>query len=259
MISEPDSPLVADLFPSPNIEPRKNGLCPTMLVMHYTGLATAKKSIEILARPDCKVSCHYVIDIDGRVTQMVAEKMRAWHAGVSSWHGETDINSKSIGIEIQNLGHNQGYPDFPQAQMDSVRDLSVDILNRYDIAPHNVVAHSDIASGRKTDPGEKFNWAFLHRHGIGHWVKPAPLDEVAPRFELTDQSAVIAKVQAKLCCYGYGIETTGHHTEQSVTVVSAFQRHFRPARFDGVIDASTIATLDALMDSLEIGPPDTIV
>jgi len=259
MISEPDSPWVADLFASPNIGPRNNGLRPTILVMHYTGLPTAKKSIEILSRPDCKVSCHYVVDVDGRVTQMVAEKMRAWHAGVSSWHGETDINSKSIGIEIQNLGHNQGYPDFPQVQMDCVRDLSIDILNRHDIAAHNVVAHSDIAPGRKTDPGEKFDWAFLHKHGIGHWVRPVAVQETTPGFQLGDEDTTISEVQAKLRHYGYGIEVTGRHTEASVTVVSAFQRHFRPTLFDGAIDQSTIATLDALLERLEIGPPDTMV
>jgi len=259
MISQPDSPLVEEVSPSPNIEPRQNGFCPTVLVMHYTGLPTAKKSIEILSRPDCKVSCHYVIDVDGRLTQMVAEDMRAWHAGLSSWHGETDINSQSIGIEIQNVGHNQGYPEFPQRQMDVVRDLSVDILNRHQIPSHNVVAHSDIAPGRKTDPGEKFDWAFLHRHGVGHWVAPASLDDASPSLQLGDQSPVVTDVQEKLRRYGYGIEVTGSHSAESVTVVSAFQRHFRPARFDGAIDASTIATLDALLESRELSLPETII
>ncbi len=259
MIIKPDSQLVADLIPSPNIEPRQNGLRPTILVMHYTGLPTAKKSIEILSRPDCKVSCHYVVDVDGHVTQMVAEEMRAWHAGASSWHGETDINSQSIGIEIQNVGHNQGYPDFPHIQMAKVRDLSVDILNRHDIPSHHVVAHSDIAPGRKTDPGEKFDWPFLHQHGVGHWVDPVPVEEGMPSIQLGDQSPVVTSVQTKLRRYGYGIEVTGQHTEESVTIVSAFQRHFRPAQFDGAIDQSTIATLDALLETLETGPPDTIV
>ena len=100
MIKEPDSPLVADLHPSPNIEPRARGLKPTILLLHYTGLATVDKAIEVLSRPDCKVSCHYVVDDDGRIIQMVAEHARAWHAGASFWAGETDINSASIGIEI---------------------------------------------------------------------------------------------------------------------------------------------------------------
>lgn len=259
MIKEPDSPLVDELFASPNIEPRQNGLSPTVLVMHYTGLPTAKKSIEILSRPDCKVSCHYVVDLDGQITQMVKEDMRAWHAGVSSWHGETDINSRSIGIEIQNLGHNQGYPDFPQVQMDRVRDLSIDILNRHAIPPQNVVAHSDIAPGRKTDPGEKFDWAFLHAAGVGHWVTPVPIVESDLGFQLGDQDPVVADVQDKLSRYGYGIAVTGEHTDDSVTTVSAFQRHFRPARFDGAIDSSTIATLDALLEGLELSVMRTIV
>lgn len=259
MIEQPDSPLVDDLVASPNIEPRQNGLGPTVLVMHYTGLPTAQKSIEILSRPDCKVSCHYVVDVDGRITQMVGEEMRAWHAGVSSWHGETDINSQSIGIEIQNLGHNQGYPDFPQAQMNRVRDLSIDILNRHNIPSHNVVAHSDIAPGRKTDPGEKFDWAFLHAAGVGHWVAPVAPDVSETGFQLGDQDPIVADVQEKLRRYGYGIIVTGDHTDASVTVVSAFQRHFRPARFDGVIDRSTIATLDALLNGLDIRSTDPIV
>lgn len=256
MISKSDSRLVDDLFPSPNIEPRKNGHVPTILVLHYTGLPTAEKSMEILARPECKVSCHYVIDVDGRVTQMVEEGMRAWHAGVSSWHGETDINSQSIGIEIQNLGHNHGYPDFPQAQMDRVRDLAADILARHDIPPRNVVAHSDIAPGRKTDPGEKFDWGFLHRHGVGHWVEPLVPDHAQTAYQQGDEAPVIAEVQLKLRRYGYGIEVTGRHTDKSVTVVSAFQRHFRPALFDGVIDISTQRTLDALLDGLEMRLPE---
>ena len=250
MISTPDSPFVAELHPSPNIEQRRNGIAPTVLVMHYTGLPTAKKSIEILSRPDCKVSCHYVVDIDGRVTQMVAEEMRAWHAGLSSWHGESDLNSQSIGIEIQNIGHNQGYPDFPQQQMETVRDLSKDILSRHEILPQNVVAHSDIAPGRKTDPGEKFDWAWLNASGIGHWVPPVGVDPDETGFKLGDKDPKIAEVQRNLQTYGYGIDATGEHTEKSVAVVSAFQLHFRPARFDGVIDTSTVATLDALLSAL---------
>ena len=97
-ITKADSPLVADLFPSPNIEPRLNGLKPSILVLHYTGLPTVERALDVLSRVDCKVSCHYVIDVDGRIIQMVSEDLRAWHAGVSYWRGETDINSASIGI-----------------------------------------------------------------------------------------------------------------------------------------------------------------
>lgn len=252
MIVEPDSDLVADLHPSPNIEPRLKGLRPTMLVMHYTGLPTVKKSIEVLSRPDCKVSCHYVVDVDGRITQMVGEDMRAWHAGVSSWHGETDINSSSIGIEIQNTGHNNEYPDFPLKQMAAVSALAKDIIGRHDISPQNVVGHSDIAPGRKTDPGEKFDWAWLNKQGVGHWVMPVDVRAGEAGLALGSAGPDIAAFQAKLKSYGYGISVTGVHNENSVTVVSAFQRHFRPARFDGVIDTSTRKTLDRLIEGLQV-------
>lgn len=251
MLKQPDSPLVSALHPSPNIEPRRGGARPSILVLHYTGLPSAQKSIEILSRPDCNVSCHYVVDVDGCITQMVGESMRAWHAGESSWHGEQDINSHSIGIEIQNVGHNNGYPDFPDRQMKVVRDLSRDIIARHGIAARNVVAHSDIAPGRKTDPGEKFDWPWLARHGVGHWVSPVESKDSGPSFEHGAEDPLVAEFQKELKAYGYGIEVTGRHCDRSLTVVSAFQRHFRPARFDGVIDPSTVATLNALLRALD--------
>lgn len=244
-----DSSLVSDVHPSPNIEPRRGGAQPNILVMHYTGLPTVEKSIEILSRPDCKVSCHYVVDLDGRVTQMVAESMRAWHAGVSSWHGETDINSYSIGIEIQNVGHNRDYPDFPAPQMEMVRDLARDIISRHSIPPQNVVAHSDIAPGRKTDPGEKFNWAWLHRHGVGHWVTGADVATNESSIQPGDCGERIKNFQSRLKQYGYGIEVTGCHDACSVIVTTAFQRHFRPECFDGCVDAETDARIAALLAS----------
>lgn len=249
MLCQRDSKHVNDLCPSPNIEPRCDGLRPTILVMHYTGLPTVEKSIEVLSRPDCKVSCHYVVDVDGRVIQMVSEDQRAWHAGVSSWHGDTDINSRSIGIEIQNVGHNSGYPDFPQKQMDAVCGLAKDILSRHAIPSRNVVAHSDIAPGRKTDPGEKFDWAWLSAQGVGHWVEPEAMDKDQALLDLAADTNLVGDLQSKLKRYGYGIEVSGVHDDHSKTVVSAFQRHFRPARFDGAIDHSTIATLNRLLQS----------
>ena len=109
----PDSPFVHQLHPSPNVNERRSGLEPGILILHYTGLASIERSIAVLANPMCQVSCHYVIDENGRVTQMVPEEKRAWHAGASHWKGQTDLNSWSIGVEIQNPGHELGYPDFP--------------------------------------------------------------------------------------------------------------------------------------------------
>jgi N-acetylmuramoyl-L-alanine amidase len=244
LIARPDTPLVAELHPSPNIEPRKAGFAPTILIMHYTGLPTAERAIDVLSRPDCKVSCHYVIDTDGRIVQMVSEECRAWHAGVSSWSGETDINSASIGFEIQNPGHMLGYPDFPLAQMEAVSALARDVIRRRNIAPHRVLAHSDVAPGRKIDPGEKFDWGWLARRGVGHWVPPARLGEAEP---CSPSAADVARARALLAEYGYKIDLKGPFDSDMQTVVKAFQLHFRPERPDGRLDGSTLDTLSRLV------------
>lgn len=250
MIKVADSPLVADLYPSPNIEPRARGLTPTILILHYTGLPTAAKAIEVLSRPDCKVSCHYVIDTDGRITQMVAEDKRAWHAGLSSWHGETDINSASIGIEIQNPGHQHGYPEFPDLQMAAVKALSKDIIARNQIAPQHVLAHSDVAPARKVDPGEKFDWPGLYRDGIGFWVPPAPVEASDIGMGEGDDGEVVVQARALLARFGYGIDLNGAFDTAFGFVVRAFQLHYRPARVDSRLDGSTLATLERLVESM---------
>lgn len=244
-----DSDLVAEVIPSGNINDRKSNLTPAILVLHYTGLPTFARSLDILSDPRCEVSCHYVIDLDGRIVQMVPEAMRAWHAGVSSWHGETDINSKSIGIEIQNVGHDAGYPDFPDIQMVAVERLSADIIARHAITPGDVVAHSDIAPGRKIDPGEKFDWRRLSLLGLCDWVEPEPPDATDPGLSVGMQDATILEVQRNLHRYGYGIEPTGTFDTWTKTVVSAFQRRFRPQRVDGCIDRSTAVTLSRLLET----------
>jgi N-acetylmuramoyl-L-alanine amidase len=249
-IARPDSPLVDDLQPSPNIEPRRRGLSPSILLLHYTGLESMAKAVDWLTREGSGVSCHYGIDTDGRITQMVAEENRAWHAGESVWAGETDINSASIGIEIHNPGHQLGYPDFLEAQMQAVERLSHDIIARHGIRPERVLAHSDVAPARKMDPGEKFPWARLARAGIGRWVVPAPANAADPGWSLGVAGPEVDWVQAALLRYGYGIEPTGVVDARTEAVVTAFQRHFRPERVDGRIDASTIATLDRLLGAL---------
>ncbi len=248
MIKEPDSPLVADLHPSPNIEPRAGGQKPTILLLHYTGLPTAAKAIEVLSRPDCKVSCHYVVDDDGRIIQMVAEHKRAWHAGVSFWAGETDINSASIGIEIQNPGHQGGYPDFPEAQMRAVIALSRDIIARHAIPAARVLAHSDVAPARKIDPGEKFDWPGLAEAGIGHWVPPAPLDDGDPGLDEDGQRSPRPKRSSPPTAMAS--KPMAIFDEATRSVVRAFQLHFRPAASDGRLDRSTLDTLARLVAAL---------
>ncbi|HWV81734.1 MAG TPA: N-acetylmuramoyl-L-alanine amidase [Hyphomicrobiaceae bacterium] len=241
------SPLVHALHPSPNFEPRRGKPRADMLVLHYTGMMSAERAIAWLAEPASRVSSHYVIDEAGLITQMVAESERAWHAGVGSWAGETDINSASIGIEIQNPGHDLGYPDFPEAQMKAVADLSRDIVTRNAIPPMRVLAHSDVSPGRKIDPGEKFDWAGLHAAGVGHWVAPAPIDVSDFGVGAGECSPLVAEATALLAQYGYGITPTDALDARGATVVRSFQLHFRQQRPDGRVDRSTIATLEALL------------
>lgn len=250
MTFDPDSPLVSDVYASPNCEPRRGYEQPTMLLLHYTGVPSCTGAMDWLAQPESKVSAHYVIDEGGRVIQMVRESMRAWHAGLSRWGNETDINSASIGIEIHNPGHEGGYPDFSDAQMDAVEALCRDIVARRNIRPERVLAHSDVAPVRKKDPGEKFDWARLARAGIGHWVEPEPVARSDRGISMGYGGPLVAEVQEMLRLYGYDVEPNGDFEEKTEFVVTAFQRHFRPARVDGRLDQSTISTLERLLAAL---------
>lgn len=248
MILKPDSPLTHTLHPSPNVEARRNGCRPDMIILHYTGMSSAEDAIGWLANPKSKVSCHYVVDDDGRITQMVEETKRAWHAGASHWAGETDINSLSIGIEIQNPGHEHGYPEFPPAQMEAIAALCRDIVKRRGVNPERVLAHSDVAPGRKIDPGEKFDWAWLARHGVGHWVRPAPLHPAVDELLDEDEAAVTEALQL-LRSYGYGIENQDR-ADWFAVLIRTFQLHFRPARADGRFDTATLDTMRRLVEAL---------
>ena len=241
----PDSPLVHHVRPSPNHDERAPGRATDILLLHYTGMTSTAVALDRLCDPVAKVSSHYVIDESGRITELVPEARRAWHAGMSSWEGETDINSRSIGIEIANVGHDLGYPDFPDAQIDAVIALSGDIIHRHRIRADRVLAHSDIAPERKVDPGEKFPWERLYRAGIGLWVAPKPPS--APALGPGDRGDAVSDLQNALRRYGYGIEATGIYDEATAAVVTAFQRHFRPALVDGLADRSTVGTLQALL------------
>lgn len=250
----PDSRLVDRLHPSPNFEPRRADLRPTILLLHYTGMSSCKAAIDWLSRPVSKVSCHYVVDLDGTITQLVPEQMRAWHAGVARWRGQTDINSMSIGIEIHNPGHGDHYYDFPYLQMQAVTGLSREIVERWGIAPEGVLAHSDVAPERKCDPGEKFDWAGLAAAGVGRWVEPEPIGPLIGTHSRQAGEEEIAKVQQLLASYGYGIEIDGLMSARCREVISAFQRHFRPQRVDGVPDFSTVATLERLIAASDVAP-----
>jgi N-acetylmuramoyl-L-alanine amidase len=247
---EPDCSLVDEVVPAINVEPRRDVGRPNMLVLHYTGMSSATKAVRWLACAESRVSCHYVVDEAGRITQLVPEKLRAWHAGVSSWHGETDLNSASVGIEIQNPGHDDGYHDFPAAQIEAVIILSRNIIARNGIQSERVLAHSDVAPQRKIDPGEKFPWPLLAASGVGHWIAPSPLRAEAASIGPGHTGPMVRAAQAMFARYGYDMPGSGVYDRQTEAVVTAFQRHFRPARCDGRLDLSTLSTLERLLAAL---------
>jgi N-acetylmuramoyl-L-alanine amidase len=246
----PDSPLAQRYLASPNFGERRRHGPPNCLVLHYTGMPTGEAALDLLCDPASEVSAHYFIWEDGRIFQLVAERDRAWHAGKAIWKGEQDLNSASVGIEIVNPGHDGGSPRFPAAQVDATIALCRDLSGRHGIRPERVLAHSDVAPNRKRDPGEAFPWDELSAAGVGHWVAPAALAGPA-LFRHEEEGPPVRALQAMLALYGYGLELTGVYDRHTRAVVTAFQRHFRPERVDGETDASTVATLKALIDGLE--------
>lgn len=244
--------------PSPNFDARTRPI--DLVVLHYTGMQSADIALDRLTDPapvagkypgpwqrtdvlhDAplpRVSTHYVVNEAGAIYRLVPEEHRAWHAGAASWEGEGDVNSRAIGIEIVNGGHDFGLPDFPDAQIESVIALTRDILQRWGLTPHRVVAHSDIAPERKTDPGEKFPWRRLADAGVSIWPKPLVHADIA-------DSDPIIRAQERLAKLGYGVKATGTLDPQTRFVLSAFQRRFRPSSITGQIDDETQNILAAL-------------
>ena len=234
----------AQVFPSPNHGPRTRAV--TSLILHYTGMPTAESALELLCSPIAQVSAHYLVEEDGKIMQLVPEARRAWHAGASFWAGETDLNTSSIGIEIAHPGHRDPRP-FPPAQIAAVIDLSRDVCARNAIPPARVLAHSDIAPRRKIDPGEFFPWETLAQNGVGQFFAAAPPD-ATPRWAPGDASAEVATLQQQLASFGFRIEQTGVYDDDTAVSVTAFQRHHRPARVDGLADASTCDVLTRLLE-----------
>lgn len=244
-------------LPSPNHDDRPATV--DMLVLHYTGMRTGREAIDRLRDPVARVSSHYVVEEDGTVFRLVAEERRAWHAGLSFWQGRRGLNDVSVGIEIVNPGHEWGYRPFPAAQMAAVTELSLGIVARHGIRADRVVAHSDIAPDRKQDPGELFDWSGLARSGIGLWPEGVTAGPEADAGE-----ASVADVQAALAAFGYDCMPTGRLDPATRTVLTAFQRRFRPARIDGEADAECLALLrrlnelrDLLSRRAETGRGDT--
>lgn len=217
-------------LPSPNHGPRADGARIELLILHYTGMPTAGDALRRLCDPDAQVSAHYTVDEDGTIYAHVPEERRAWHAGLSRWRGRDDVNSRSLGIEIVNPGHEFGYRPFPAAQMTAVAGLCRDLMGRHGIAPADVLGHSDVAPGRKEDPGELFDWPGLAAAGIGLWPTPSQEDE---------GPCDAAEVAALLGRYGYDAADP--------RALLAFQRHFHPDRLTGTPDPETVRRLRALL------------
>jgi len=222
--------------PSPNFDDRPPNTPVDILLMHYTGMETGAAAVARLTDPAARVSSHYTVDEDGTVYAHVPEDKRAWHAGVSFWAGARDINARSIGIEIVNPGHEFGYRSFPDAQIEAVIALSLDILSRHAVPPERVLGHSDVAPARKTDPGELFPWRALAMVGIGLWPEGRERHLDVP---FTDG----------LRAFGYGLAPGMEVTD--ATVIEAFQRHWRPSRIDGLPDAECEAILAALLKKID--------
>ena len=221
--------------PSPNFDER--GQAVSMVVLHYTGMEDAASAIARLRDPQARVSAHYVIAEDGQILRLVAEEMRAWHAGQSWWRGIRGVNSVSIGIEIVNPGHEFGYRPFTAQQMDALIPLLAGIASRHNVPPANVVGHSDVAPARKQDPGELFDWARLARH---HLAIPRPTRNlVDPHW--TDGGFLLA------------LERWGYDVRDGLAAAVAFQRRFRPELIDGTIDGECRAILLQLLLDRERG------
>jgi len=234
---------------SPNFNERSLPI--THLVLHYTGMETGQAALARLVDPDAKVSAHYLVFEDGRIKQLVEEEKRAWHAGVGSWRGLTDINASSIGIEIVNGGHNfpdaDGLPPYPNEQINAVIALSNAILERHDIKPWNIIGHSDLAPERKEDPGEHFPWSGLAAAGIGLWAEFEGEPDKRVLFEPGDRDRGVSIIQQGLAQIGYDIAVTGQFDPKTKSVITAFQRHWRPSNVSGVIDMDCLQRVGALV------------
>ncbi|MEM9178383.1 MAG: N-acetylmuramoyl-L-alanine amidase [Pseudomonadota bacterium] len=239
--------------PSPNFNDRKHPV--DMLVFHYTGMETGQQALDRMCDPLAEVSAHYMIWEDGRVVQLVGEDKRAWHAGVSSWQGDQDLNSRSIGIEIVNGGHDwplagNVLPPYPTAQIDALIELSTGILERWDIPFNRIVGHSDIAPARKDDPGEHFPWDRLARAGVGKWPLTVSDDPAEPPTDAShligrglgpgDDKIAVERMQTMLAEIGYELDPSGVYDSATEFVVRAFQRRWLQDQVTGWADMRTL-------------------
>jgi N-acetylmuramoyl-L-alanine amidase len=235
------------------------------LILHYTA---GNFPVSLKTLTEESVSSHYLVsDNPPTIYRLVDENRRAYHAGVSSWRGNTQLNASSIGIEIVNLGFREGaagrqWFDYPQEQIDAVITLVKQIVAKHKIKPEHVIGHSDIAPQRKTDPGPRFPWKQLADLGLIQWPDANRVQQKIPAYEtaLPDTEWF----QQKLAKHGFEVPRHGDLDEPTRRVLSAFQMKYRPSKFDGVPDAETAAMLDvltspnaAIVESIETKPVET--
>lgn len=242
------------------------------LVIHATS-ADFSESLSLLStRHTNPVSAHYLVPYledtsypqnELMIYRLVDENNRAWHAGVSQWGSEISLNNRSIGIEVVNnfncedlfIDHNRQmqinmeceFPEYPETQIEILVTLIKEVLARHpEIDPIDIVAHSDIAPNRKSDPGPNFPWEYLHKQGIGAWYD----EETVQRYtvDLGRHTPSIQDLQCALSIYGFPIEVSGVHDLQSQFAFRAFQLHYRPDNFDGLLDTETAAILYSLIE-----------
>ncbi|MGR3343059.1 MAG: N-acetylmuramoyl-L-alanine amidase [Paracoccaceae bacterium] len=203
--------------PSPNFGERRLGATPDLIVLHYTAMTSAKAAIARLCDPKKEVSAHYLVSPTGNVIQLVDDAQRAWHAGAGSWGGCSEINSRSIGIELAN----DGYSAFPVAQMNFLEKLLGAVMDRWNIPPERVIGHSDMAPGRKSDPGTQFDWQRLALRGLSVW--PHSEDIAPPGDGRADEFLHFA------AAFGYAPNAA------PAALLSAFRQRFRP-RAEGALE-----------------------
>ena len=204
----------------------------TYLIFHYTGMRSENNAVERLRNKRSKVSCHYFIKKNGTIIHMVPDKFIAWHAGISCWKKDKNLNDRSIGIEIHNPGHSNNYPQFTKKQKKSILYLTKILKKKYNIKSKNFLGHSDIAPRRKKDPGEKFPWKHLSRYKIGIWHDLSKNDLKLRNIEASNNEKRLFFLYLKKI--GYCLKKK--HSEYSNYVIKAFQRRYRPKIINGKID-----------------------
>ena len=202
------------------------------IIIHYTGMQSEIESINRLIDKNSKVSCHYLINRKGTITQMVKENKIAWHAGVSKWKNIKNLNKNSIGIELVNKGHFFGYENYSNLQINSLIKLCSKLKKKYKIHKENFLGHSDIAPYRKIDPGEKFPWKKLSNYQLGKWYN-LKKDEILS----VDKKKLFFKNLYKI---GYRYFKIGKRVKSDKLIIKAFQRRYNPKKITGYIDLKTL-------------------